>query len=104
MEEQGRRIMYFRAASVLMATLSILLVSFALVDEGAAMSFGKHRGGGATNGGDSGRAAASPGPSSRSLSSHDLSSIDAPAIQTPVPEPSTIMLLGGEPWRLDFGG
>ena len=63
-----------------------LLITFVLLSPGqeaAAMSFGKHH----SNGGGYNQSA---GPSSTST----LSSIDAPPYITPVPEPSTIVLLG----------
>lgn len=70
-------------ASLLATALVITFVALPQVDEAAAMSFGKHH----SNGGGYNQSA---GPSSTS----SLSSIDAPPYMTPVPEPSTIALLG----------
>lgn len=67
--------------------LLIAIVSLPQVDQATAMSFGKHHGDG---GGYNPPAAQNPGPSSTS----SVSSLDAPPYMTPVPEPSTMVLLG----------
>lgn len=78
--------MHHRTASIWIAALSIVAISLSSFDPAAAMSFGKHHGGG----GGSNQSSGGPVQSSRSLNS----SIDAQAYVTPVPEPSTIVLLG----------
>jgi hypothetical protein len=75
------------AASLLATALLITFVTLIQVDQAAAMSFGKHHSDG---GGYNPPAGQSAGPSSTS----SLSSIDAPPYMTPVPEPSTVVLLG----------
>lgn len=80
-----------RAHTVSLMAIAVLIIFVSLpqVDEAAAMSFGKHH----SNGGEYGPPAGqSAGPSSTSTSS--LTSIDAPPYMTPVPEPSTVVLLG----------
>jgi hypothetical protein len=73
--------------SILATALLICFVSLPQADQAAAMSFGKHHGdGGAYNP----LTSQSTGPSSTS----SLNSIDAPPYMTPVPEPSTVVLLG----------
>lgn len=74
------------AASLLASALLITFVSLSQ-DQAAAMSFGKHHSDG---GGYNPPVGQSAGPSSTS----SLSSIDAPPYMTPVPEPSTVVLLG----------
>lgn len=73
--------------SILATALLMTLVSLSQVDQAAAMSFGKHHSNG---GGYNPPPNQSTGPSSTS----SLSSIDAPPYMTPVPEPSTVVLLG----------
>ena len=73
--------------SILATALLITFVSLPQIDQAAAMSFGKHHGNG---GGYNPPPSQSAGPSSIT----SLSSIDAPPYMTPVPEPSTVVLLG----------
>ena len=73
--------------SILATALLITFVSLPQVDQAVAMSFGKHHSDG---GGYNPPAGQTGGPSSTS----SLSSIDAPPYMTPVPEPSTVVLLG----------
>lgn len=75
------------AASLLATAFLIAFVSLPQVDQAAAMSFGKHHGDG---GGSNPPTRQNAGSSSTS----SLSSIDAPPYMTPVPEPSTVVLLG----------
>jgi hypothetical protein len=77
------------AALLLTTALLIAFVSLPQVDQAAAMSFGKHHSDG---GGYNPPANQRTAPSSTTSSS--LSSIDAPSYMTPVPEPSTVVLLG----------
>ncbi len=75
------------APSILTTALLITFVSLPQLDQAAAMSFGKHHSNG---GGYNPPASQNAGPSSTA----SLSSIDAPPYMTPVPEPSTVVLLG----------
>jgi hypothetical protein len=72
-----------REASIVTAALLMALLSLPPVDQAAAMSFGHHHG-------DGGGANRGSGPNVQSTSG----SIDAQAYVAPVPEPSTILLLG----------
>lgn len=75
-----------RDASIVTAVLLMMLLSLPLGEEASAMSLGRHHGdGGGSNGGS--------GLSARSTSESPLTSIDAQPYMTPVPEPSTIVLL-----------
>ncbi len=75
------------AASLLTAVLLTTFLSLPQVEQAAAMSFGKHHSdGGGYNPGGSHNVSSS--------SSSSFSSIDAPPHITPVPEPSTVVLLG----------
>ena len=73
--------------SILATALLVTSVSLPQVGPAAAMSFGKHHGNG---GGYNPSAGQNAGPSSRS----SLTSIDATPYMTPVPEPSTVVLMG----------
>lgn len=77
--------MYHRAASIFIIALSVGYMSLSVVDQAAAMARHHHGNGGGTNQSTSGYTGSS---------SQALTSIDAPAFVTPVPEPSTIILLG----------
>lgn len=77
--------MYYRTASIFIISLSVGYMSLSVVDEAAAMGRRHHGNGGGTNQSTSGYTGSS---------SQALTSIDAQAFVTPVPEPSTIILLG----------
>lgn len=73
--------------SLLATAFLITFVSLPQVDQAAAMSFGKHHG-------DGGGSNPPPSQNAGYSSTSSLSSIDAPPYMTPVPEPSTVVLLG----------
>jgi hypothetical protein len=73
--------------SILATALLITCVSLPQVDQAAAMSFGHHHS-------DGGKHNPPPSQNAGPSSLSSLSSIDAPPYMTPVPEPSTVVLLG----------